>query len=300
MIAPRFAILFWYYKQPEVCLDRAKLLRRLNPRIPIFGLFGGEPAEFPAYQQRLAGCLDDNWACQSRDVEWKWRHGDRMICEWFVQHGHAHAWDTLIIMQWDMLALGSIHDLFGQLRRDELYLPGLRPLAEIEANWWWTRAGTEVHADYLDFKAWIAGPVGYRGELQACQFVSAALPREFLHRYAGIERPELGFLEYKIPTYAAAFGFAMRDLPHLKTTWKGETPAGRRITLTTAKTDIPAATIAAELLTVGGARLFHPVTRRFPDSRCGAFAWALGQGSAIVLNKVTRKLTRFAAARKKT
>lgn len=34
MTPPRLAILFWYYKQPEVCLDRANLLRRLNPGVP--------------------------------------------------------------------------------------------------------------------------------------------------------------------------------------------------------------------------------------------------------------------------
>ena len=291
MTPPRLAILFWYYKQPEVCLDRAKLLRRLNPGVPILGLFGGEPRDFSAYHRALADCLDENWACPGgKDAEWKWRHGDRMICEWFDQCGQHHEWDTLIIMQWDMLALAPIHELFGMLRRDELYLPGLRPLADVETSWWWTRPGTEVHADYLSFKAWLAGPLGYRSDLQACQFVTAALPRDFLRRYAAIEQPELGFLEYKIPAYAALFGFTLRDLPHLPTHWQGETPAKIRVTLTASKKDISPTTLASELLTPGGARLFHPVTRRFPATRPGVFAWALAQGFAMLSNKAVRKL----------
>lgn len=293
MNAPRFAILFWYYKELDVCLDRAKLLRRLNPDARILGLFGGEPKDFPAFQQALTDVLDDNWAYPGgKNAEWKWRHGDRMICEWFEQRGHTFEWGTLAIMQWDMLALAPINQLFDMLRPNELYLPGLRPLDQIESRWWWTRPGTEVHDDYLAFKDWIANHLGYRGDFQACQFVTAALPRAFLQRYAAIERPNLGFLEYTIPVYASAFGFSVRDLPHLPTSWVGEPAQAKRTTLIASKIDIPVATLVAELLTPGGARLFHPVTSRFPSSRSGKFIWMFEQCAAIFLRKLSRRFYR--------
>jgi hypothetical protein len=293
MNPPRFAILFWYYKQPEVCLGRAKLLRRLNPDSLILGLYGGEPDGFVRFQHLLVDSLDDNWAYPGgKDAEWKWRHGDRMICEWFEARGHAFDWDTLAIMQWDMLALAPIDQLFGSLQRDELYLPGLRPLDEIESRWWWTRPGTEVHADYLAFKDWIAHHLGYRGAFQACQFVTAALPRAFLQRHAVVERPELGFLEYTLPVYAAAFGYSVRDLPHLTTHWVGDAAPARRITLSASKADIPVTTLVTERLAPAGARLFHPVTRRFPSSRSGLFIWLLAQSAAIVIRKILQPLHR--------
>ena len=39
-----------------------------------------------------------------------------------------------------------------------------------------------------------------------CQFIGMVAPRSFMDRYAGIDEPELGFLEYKVPVYAQAFG----------------------------------------------------------------------------------------------
>lgn len=291
MTAPRFAILFWYYKQPEVCRDRARLLRRLNPGTLILGLYGGEPGAFPDFGKSLKGLLSDNWLYPGeQNGDWKWRHGDRMICEWFEHRGRSFDWDTLVIMQWDMLALAPVCELFGKLRPDELYLPGLRPLEEMESRWWWTRPGTEVHDEYLTFRQWIATRTGYTGTFQACQFVTAALPRAFLERYTIIDKPELGFLEYKIPAYAAAWGFAARDLPHLPTAWVGDPPAARRITLTAAKTDISTETLALELLKPGGARLFHPFCCRFPSHRSGMLAWLVVECFANLGRRIAAKI----------
>lgn len=281
---PRFAILFWYYKSPGVCIDRVRLLRRLNPGLPILGLYGGQIDDFPRFERALAPWLDDNWAYRGNgDAEWKWRHGDQMIKLWFRDRGQALAWDTLIIMQWDMLLLAPVRKLFAGLHHDELYLPGLRALDEIESRFWWTKPGTEVHGDFLAFKAWLGEQHGSKAfPLYACQFFTAALPRSFLQRYSLIPRPELGFLEYKIPAYAKLFGNPMRDLANLPTAWFGNPPPGKRRTLTTAKADIPPSTIAAECLTPGGARMFHPVTARFPSSRLGIAAW-LGRQAAFAL-----------------
>jgi hypothetical protein len=290
MNAPRLAILFWYYKSLDVCLDRVRLLRRLNPGTPILGLFGGNSADFLDYESTLADLLDDNWAYNGgKDAEWKWRHGDRMICEWFVARGATFEWDTLVVMQWDMLALGPVSKLFSTLRSDELYLPGLRPLEEIASRFWWTRPGTEVYDDYLAFKAWLVQHYANPITLQACQFFAAALPRSFLRRYADIPNPELGFLEYKIPAYAMLFGNTARDLPHLPVSWFGNSPPGKRNTLTTAQVDILPATIASERLAPRGARLFHPVTTRFPSGRLGLMIWLLRQSMAALV-RISRKM----------
>ncbi|MEQ1592434.1 MAG: hypothetical protein ABL892_08600 [Thiobacillaceae bacterium] len=262
------------------------MLRRLNPDILIFGLYGGNPAGFHDYERTLAHWLDDNWAYnEEKDSEWKWRHGDRMICLWFTQRGLLFEWDTLIVMQWDMLALASVEKLFSMLRPGELYLPGLRPLSEIESQWWWTQPDTEVYDDYIAFKAWLNEHSVYPITLQACQFFTAALPRSFLQRYADIQNPELGFLEYKIPAYASLFGNPVRDLLHLPVNWFGKPPPGKRTTLTTAKAEIPTATIAAERLTPGGARLFHPVTVRFPSARLGLMIWLLQQSITALVRR---------------
>jgi hypothetical protein len=272
---PRLAILFWYYKSPDVCANKLRLLRLFNPGTHILGLYGGELDEFSSFDSALSPWLDDNWAFpENKDAEWKWRHGDRMIASWFLERGRQFEWDTLVIMQWDMLALAPVKKIFADLHKDELYLPGLRHLEGIESRYWWTKPSTEVYGDYLAFKTWISNLHGKKAlPLQVCLFFSAALPRSFLDRYALIPEPELGFLEYKIPAYANIFGNAMRDLPNLPVSWFGDTLPRKRKTLTTAKADILPGTIAAEYLTPRGARMFHPVTVCFPTSRLGIVVW---------------------------
>jgi len=34
----KLAILFWFYKEPEICQNRLELLRQNNPTISIYGL----------------------------------------------------------------------------------------------------------------------------------------------------------------------------------------------------------------------------------------------------------------------
>ena len=43
------AILFWFYKEPEICLNRLKILKKYNPDLKIFGLFGGDIKEEKNY-----------------------------------------------------------------------------------------------------------------------------------------------------------------------------------------------------------------------------------------------------------
>ncbi len=290
---PKFAILFWYYKELSVCVDRVRMLRRLNPETAIYGLYGGNPEDFPQYRDMLSPWLNDNWAFQEDyDAQWKWRHGDRMISAWFIDQGQHFDWDTLIVMQWDMLALDPVKNIFGQLRLDEIWLPGWRRLDEIESRFWWTRPGTEVHDDYLQFKAWIKEQYQFDSHLYACQFVAAALPRTFLDRYAAMPSAELGFLEYKMPTCAIIFGTPYRELPHLPVHWFDTVTPNARYALTTCKEPIPDATIAAEALNRQGARLFHPVTRKFPAGRSGFNFW-LGYQAALGLK---RRFLRFSKA----
>lgn len=282
------AILFWYYRAPDLCTTRLRELARLNPGVPIFGLFGGDPKSYPQFTE-LGTWLDDDWVFETpRDAAWKWRHGDQMLVHWFETRGHALAWDRLVIAQWDLLACAPMARFFSDLQANEVYLPGLRPIESLHARWWWTRPGTREGEDYLAFVAHMARQYGYTGPFEACQFLMAALPRAFLAAYARASTPEPGFLEYKLPAYARALGFTPIDLPRLQVAWPGESPAGR-VVLTAAKRDIDDLDIAAELLRPEGARLFHPVTRAMP---VGTRAWA-----AFVARRLPRLASRALHAR---
>jgi hypothetical protein len=270
MNMPRRAILFWYYCNPELCASRLRQLVRLNPGVPLFGLYGGTSADAPRFKE-AESLLDDCWHFdETRDTEWKWRHGDQMLSRWFERRGAGLEWDSVVVVQWDVLALAPLARIFADLAPRDVYLPGLRPLAPLRDRWWWTRPGTPQGDDYLAFVQHMAEHHAYTGPFEACQFLAAVLPRGFMAAYAQVAAPEPGFLEYKLPTFARALGFNLPSLPTLRVAWPGEAQH-QRIVLTAAKRDIPDLDIAAELLTPGGARLFHPVTRPMPVS---ARAWA--------------------------
>ena len=39
---PRLAILFWFYKKPFVCRNHLLILKKYNPDLKIYGLYGGD------------------------------------------------------------------------------------------------------------------------------------------------------------------------------------------------------------------------------------------------------------------
>ncbi len=289
MSAAAVAILFWYYREPGLCLNRLHALKRLNPGTPIFGLYGGPPGDRPQFAT-LRDALDDDWAfAESRDPDWKWRHGDQMLSRWYESRGQSLAWARLVIAQWDLLTCAPLSRYFSGLAPDTVYLPGLRALEPLRTRWWWTRPGTPEGEDFEAFVTHMAEHHAYTGPFEACQFLAASLPRAFMAAYARLAPAEPGFLEYKLPAYARALGFTPVDLAPLRVTWPGEPQPGRTV-LTAAKRDIDDLDIAAELLHPRGTRIFHPVTQPMPVGRSAWVAFIARRLPRLAYRTLNRRL----------
>jgi hypothetical protein len=264
---PRLAILFWFYDRPEICLNRLGLLRALNPRTPIFGLYGGPPARAAEFSRVLAGGLDDFHAyAAERSSEWKWTNGDLMIAEWFRRRGTALDWDTIVIVQWDMLMLEPVDRLFARLRKDEIFLSSTRPVGEIEHAWHWVKASNRgLRQRYVEFLQHVGRLAAVPPTPLACLFVVVCLPRIFLERYASIADPELGFVEYRVPTYAALFGVPFSKALDFDAWLPGVagSAAGHRKYLLPVRRLIPLPEIYLQRCKRHGAAIFHPYDRVF-------------------------------------
>lgn len=189
-----------------------------------------------------------------------------MITRWFRDAGAALEWDTIIVAQWDMLILEPIVKLFGGLKRDELYLSSIQPVRNIESRWFWTARSNPVERRrYEEFVDHVGRLTPEPPEILASLFVVVCLPRLFLARYSRVERPELGFLEYRVPTYAKLFGVPVAtglgfdashpDIP--------ETFRGQQRFLQPVGSAIPLLDIYLERCRPGGAAIFHPYARAF-------------------------------------
>jgi hypothetical protein len=51
-------ILFRYHANPLVCVDRLELLKKNNPDIPIYGIYGGIEEEFQLFKVKLKPYLE--------------------------------------------------------------------------------------------------------------------------------------------------------------------------------------------------------------------------------------------------
>jgi hypothetical protein len=145
------AILYWCYKELDVCVSRLQLIRHYNPATPIYVLFGGDLADAGQFEAAFASYVDDFYAFpDAKSVSWKWWRGDVMISRWFRDRGHHLRWDSIAILQWDMLAFAPVEKLFINMKPNELLLSGAWPMLEID----WVREDflqKQGQFEYRDF-----------------------------------------------------------------------------------------------------------------------------------------------------
>jgi hypothetical protein len=257
----KLAILFWFYKETEICENRLQILKKYNPDLKIYGLFGGEQSEAEEYKNRLGKYLDDFYISPFSDSDWKWINGDLMILDWYEKRGKNLDWDSVAVVQWDMLVFDSLADQFKDMKKGEIFISGLRPLnEEIEEKWDWVKIGGEERKNYLKFLEYIKNQYGYIGETLCSLFIFEIFPREFLEKYATIENKEIGMLEYKVPMYAKILEipFFEKDLG----VWWFE-PEGSTKPLNAVPKEIERVYVEAELKKKEGFRIFHPYFQKW-------------------------------------
>lgn len=252
----KLAILFWFYKSPVVCENHLRLLRKYNRDIKIYGLYGGERKKMDLYKKRFGKYLNNFYCSPPRSTHWKWIHGDLMIRDWYKKCGRRLDWDSVVVIQWDMLVFESIKKLFSGIKEGEIFFSGLRKLdSTLEERWTWTKP-KKGRWNYLKFKRHIKSNYGYgKRTLPCCLFIMEIFPRTFLNKYLAVKNPGVGMLEYKVPTYAEIFRIPVYK-KDMGVWWCDESSQGRA--LTACCNEINTGFIKSELKKKNGWRAFHP------------------------------------------
>lgn len=271
---PGLAILFWFYKDLSLCQNRLQWLRQKNPRCPIYGLYGGDGNDREQFAQGLSSYLEDFYSFdQPQTSHWKWLNGDLMINQWYRDRGQFLPWETVVVIQWDMVILAPLSQVFPQLKPGHLLLSFYRPIAEIAHHWEWVKK--QPHRDrYQEFLSILQQRYGYAHSPMCAIFIVVALPRIFLEAYSQVADPELGFIEYRVPIYSQIFGIGV-DAYHPP---RVNVPAKLQRVLTAANPPVRLGTILCHWLLPGGARVFHPYNGLIP---LGWRQW-LSQGLGLI------------------
>lgn len=277
------AILFQFYTQPRICANRLEILRHFNPHTPIFGLYGGDGADSDRHREILGGMLDDFYVCpMDRTKRWKWRNGDQIIADWYRARGTELSWDTVVLVEWDMVVAENIGTIFAPLKKDEILIPGLRPVREVE-RWWSqvTKRKPKRRTKYIEFLRHVRKEHGYTDEPLCGYLFGSCLPRTFLEKYAPGASPDHGFMEYKIPIYAQIFRTPFCTDHDIRVWWDRPInawlprprwyvyppswmiPAAARA-LNASKREISFAEIRRQVAAPDGMKLFHPVYGTVP------------------------------------
>ncbi len=249
------AILFWFYKKSEVCVNRLRLIKEHNPEVKIYGLYGGDHHKSKQFIKATSEYLEDFYISPFKDSKWKWTHGDLMILDWYLKRGKTKKWDSIVVLQWDTLIFDSIKNQFPKIYANQIFLSGLRTLdKKTELLWYWTRPLNRNRKNYLKYLEFIKTNYGYSGKLLACHFILQVIPRIFFDKYSKINDREIGMLEYKIPTYAKIFKIPFYN-KDFGMSWSR--PILRR-PLNAWPKEIKKEYIQKELSKKNGWRVFHP------------------------------------------
>lgn len=258
----KLAILFWFYKEVDICENRLKLLKQNNPDLKIYGLYGGDLDKVSIYKDRLKNYLDDFYIFSANtNNNWKWMNGDLMILNWYEKRGINLDWDSVIVVQWDMLVFDSLLNQFSGIKKDQIFISGTRQIdSELENKWDWIKTKSEDRVNYISFIEYIRKMYNYTDTPTASLFILQVFPRIFFDKYLSVGNRNIGMLEYKIPTYAKIFNIPFYEKDVGVNWFSNETRP-----LNAIPEEIQESYINEQLNKKDGWRIFHPYYKIWPN-----------------------------------
>jgi hypothetical protein len=245
---------------PLALRARVRLLRTLNPDVPICGLLstGGGPRSPPF---GLAGKavlgLDSLHRARPRGRRSR-DDGDLSLAAWYRDVGRGMAFDVAHLIECDLLLLDSLERIYASVPAPAVGLTALTPVSEIEHGCEWLQL-PNGRRQFQRLLSYARAVWAYDGVPHACWRPGACFPRSFLERYAAIAAPEPCPDRLRLPLFAQILGFPLADTG-FRRGWHD--PDGDRFFNRHGR-EIEIAAIGGELVKAGGRRAFYPVRATF-------------------------------------
>lgn len=261
MPKPDLAIIYWFYKEPEITKNHLQLLKQNNPNHKVYGLYGGDPTEADVYKEALGADLDDFWVypgTYGTDSYTKWIYGNLLLLDWYDKRGCDLAWDSVAITQWDMLVFDDILNQLPGIQAEQVYFAGYRTMDEsLENRWTWTSPDGDHRHEYDEFREYVTDTYSWHEPLKACLYLLEIFPRKFFDKYLELPNKQIGMLEYKDPTLAVAWGLEVYE-HDLGVYWGDWCTPETAALIATGKHSVSDVFVTQQLENPNGWRIFHP------------------------------------------
>lgn len=253
--AYRPIIVFRYHDNLLIVQQRIRLLRGLNPGIPIYGLYGGQGADL----QQAASWFDGHTELALLPGL-AYRNSDLALLEWYRVCGRHLDFTHMYVCEWDLVYAAPLNDVLPLPKPGQSLLTGYIPLALVEWKWDWTNGKKlgPLH-EWLEMKRFVGYKHHHVGPYFACIGPGAVLSREFFECYERLELPLLCHDELRYPLIHAIGKLAVGDTGLYPPDWyQPESEAWvRRFNVRRWEVEPKAVQAGVK----AGHQAFHPVTK---------------------------------------
>ena len=201
-----FIVLYRYHTNFELVKSRLRLIKHIDPNIPIYGIYGGSKEDFLESSKVLNEFLEDNYLVKVEDGRWKWLHADITYKMWYEDVGKNIDFEFASVLEWDLLYLEKIQNLFPNINKNSICLSGIIEENKVTNYWYWAR---NVHQKKrTEFFNKIKEYYGQSVVNYAMLGPGLCMPKEFLEGLSRIKLFEADLSdEIKIPIWAQILGF---------------------------------------------------------------------------------------------
>lgn len=203
-------ILFRFHKFPLICLNRVKLLKKLNPKILIYGVYGGEEKDLPKFERYLGKYLENIFTIKNKSSLWKWKNFDLALRNWYVEVGKNINFDMAYVVEWDLIFCENLDKIYSQVKKNELGITALTKLNLVEDMWDWT-SEEPYKSEWLSLLEFVKNKYNYNDNPNGSLGPGCCFPKIFLEKYSKAEVPELCHDELRVPLYAQIFNLKCKD-----------------------------------------------------------------------------------------
>jgi hypothetical protein len=245
-------IIFRFHKDPGICTRRLRLLKKYNPEVPVFGLYGGRPGGVGEFGN-LRSFVEGVYSVENETSDWKWKNSDLALRRWFESIGKNVDFDMLHLIEWDLLLFGGLDNIYRDIPSGVIGLTGLTDLENVRDEWAWT-SREPYRSEWEKLLDYAASEHNYYQKPFASLGPGYCLPRAFLERYCTIDVPAICHDELRLPLFGQILGFELRDTGFYKKWFdKNEQRVFNCMDM-----EIGRGVIVDELQKPDGRRVFHP------------------------------------------